>query len=506
MNQTEYKDLVQKAQKEWVDLWEMTRELIHRWYEIEGYKDFQRSYNEGVTTNVVQQKQSAIQKAWELIKNMAWGALDSVTWLPKFVFKWVTEWAAAITEKLGNEKLAEKMRTASNTIADTNIGQDKSSIAYQATKGIADIAQTARLWGMLWSATGVTLPAGWSIYKQAVVGAIWGARDAYIYDLVANSELATSGEVKLSAIVGWALPIVWKIISAGGSKLYQSAFRGVKKSLDEESIAKYWYRAGKLIEDESLSSYTIGGLKKETGTNLQNTRKLLLDKADNTKPVPISELKLSMKSDIAKRLTDWLPDSANKEAIISNVGEIVDFYIWDWVSLQGKEAVSLIKNMNSQIPDSLFKKSANVLDPNKTSTVIRQMKDGLQKYLEKEDKYITKLYWDYSRGKLIEEVLDNIEVKKALWREIIWAVAWGSLYGRQDIKEGNIGEWLAKAFVWAIIGWAVLRVTGNPDVLARWGKLLKQWGQNIEKGRKLLQPILSQDNSNDQGYNPSNQQ
>lgn len=31
--------------------------------------------------------------------------------------------------------------------------------------------------------------------------------------------------------------------------------------------------------------------------------------------------------------------------------------------------------MNSQIPDSLFKKSANVLDPSKTSTVMRQMKD-----------------------------------------------------------------------------------------------------------------------------------
>lgn len=74
----------------------------------------------------------------------------------------------------------------------------------------------------------------------------------------------------------------------------------------------------------------------------------------------------------------------------------------------------MIKQINSQIPDSLFKKSAGVLNPTQASTVIRNMKDGLKVFLEKQDKTINALYGDYSRNKLIEEVIDNIEVKKAL--------------------------------------------------------------------------------------------
>lgn len=500
MSRLEYSELVKNAQKEGVNIWEMTKELVEkRGYEIEGFKEFKRGLVESKVQDDIKIKQESSKTVAWWMKNAVGWALDSVTGLPKLVFKGLTSGIANITEELWADKLANKMRSASQEIAETDIWQDKDSLLYKGTKLVGDIAQTARLWGMLWQTTWVTLPAWGGLVKQVALWAIWGVRDAYIYDMVANSEIASGKEVKMSAIVGWALPIVGKIISWLGSKLYQSAFRGVKKSLDEESVARYWYRAWKLIEDESLNSYTISWLKKETGENLKNTWEVLFDSAKKTKPVSIDTLKKSLKTDITKKLTEWLPASANKDAITSNVDEIVDFYIGDWVSLQWQEAVSLIKNMNSQIPDSLFKKSANVLDPSKTSTVMRQMKDWLQKFLNKQDETITALYWDYSRNKLIEEVLENIEVKKALWREIIGAVAWGSLYGREDLKEWNIGAWIAKALVWAIIGWAILRTSGNPDVLSAGGKLLKQWGGNIWPGtQKYVQPILSEDDDTDE--------
>lgn len=506
MSRLEYGELVKNAQKEWVNVWEMTKELVEkRGYEIEGFKEFKRGLVESKVQDDIKVKQEWSKTVAWWMKNAVGWALDSVTGLPKLVFKWITGGIANITEELWADQLADKMRSATNQIAETDIWQNKDSLLYKGTKLVADVAQTARLWGILWQATWLTLPVWGGLVKQIASWAIWGVRDAYIYDMVANSEIASGKEVKMSAIVGWALPIVGKIISWLGSKLYQSAFRGVKKSLDEESVARYWYRAGKLIEDESLSSYTISWLKKETGENLKNTWDLLIDSAKNTKPIPINAVKTSLKADLTKKLTEWLPASANKDAITSNIDEIVDFYIGDWVSLHGVETVSLIKNMNSQIPDSLFKKSANVLDPAKTSTVIRQMKDGLQKFLEKQDKTITALYWDYSRNKLIEEVLENIEVKKALWREIIGAVAWGSLYGWEDLKEWNIGAWIAKAVIGALVGWAVLRFTWNPDMLSAGGKLLKQWGSNIWPGtQKYVQPILSEDNNSDEEQNTQN--
>lgn len=499
MGKDEYLRLLQEAREKWAKPWELTRILVEeKWYDIEWLKDLKRSNIESKVNDDISQKQASSKKASWWMKNAIGWALDSVTGLPKLVFKGVTRGIASIADNIGATETADKMREATDQIADTNIGQDKDSLVYKGTKLVGDIAQTARLWGVLWEATWVVLPTEWGVIKQAISWGIWGVRDAYIYDMVANSELPNKDEVKMSAIVGWSLPVIGKIISGLGSKLYQSAFRWVKKSLDEESVTRYWYRAWKLIEDESLGSYTISGLKKETWANLQNTWKLLVDKANDTKPVPITDLKSSLKSDLAKKLVEWLPESANKDAIISNIDEIVDFYVGDGASLQWKEAVSLIKNMNSQIPDSLFKKSANVLDPSRASTVIRQMKDGIQKFLEKQDEGITALYWDYSRNKLIEEVLENIEVKKALWREIIGAVAWGSLYGREDLKEGNIGAWISKAIIGALIGWAALRITGNPDKLITGGKLLKNAGNNIGQWtQKFLQPLVLENNNPD---------
>lgn len=96
MSRLEYSELVKNAQKEWVDVWEMTKELIEkRGYEIEWFKEFKRWLVESSVHDDMKIKQEWSKKVSWWMKNIAlWMVGGSVVWEAlKFVGKtlyWAT--------------------------------------------------------------------------------------------------------------------------------------------------------------------------------------------------------------------------------------------------------------------------------------------------------------------------------------------------------------------------------------------------------------------------------
>lgn len=467
---------------------DFAKALTKSWYTVDWYSKYIKSKAE---YNFKKKELDKKKSSW-LFKNIVGGALESAKWIPKigaeYVWLPIVKGIAKIAWK-DEEQVEDIEQSYREEVLDETFG-DNESIAFKGTKFLGDIAQTATVWSVaknaikgtaLWTKLAQSTKAlewTWKAGKLAskvIRWAIQWADEVAIYDAIANQEVATAKELWIWAWIGGALPLLWAVVNKLWKESYNAAFKQVKQSLSEESIERLSKKAGETVADEWLKWYSISSMKKEIGEQMSETYKTLQAQANKAQPIPVKELWTSLKGDIKNKLLSWLnKNTGNYKAISENIDDIVDFYVWTSWEMWWKEGVRLVKELNSIIPASASKKWEIVLNPQQSKTVIKSLKNSIQKYLDDEVGDIIKLYWDYSRKKLVQDILKNTEVKKMMWRSLIWATVWWVSWSTEAFARWDIWWGIKQAVVWALIWWLAVRAATSPTTLSNLWKVLTQ--------------------------------
>lgn len=446
-------------------------------------------------------KPTTLQSIWQWIKNVAWGI---VWWLPAlwptigwWILKWLWSIPVAPWMDLPKTPMQQSLIGAWETLQ-----QRGEQVRWMVERWMwanpeATGTQIGRMWVPIaasviwWWALGLTKAGAWAFQTVktglatrsiptvlkgiAWSSAVWWAETA-LYDVASKWE-PTLKNTLIWATVWWgvaALPVLQKLVSNVWWWIYNFAFKQAQQKYLNQSATQFWKRAWDLVWDEWLKARSLKDAGKEIKSKLWMTWDTLKNQASKAWDLDVATLNTSMKTDLKWKMLKWLqPNTEFYKSVSDNVDDLVDFYIWKKWKIAWDKVIDLVKELNTQLPSGAFKKSELALNKAKTTTLIKWFKSWLQKYLDDEVWDITKLYWDYSRQKLISDILNDVQVKKMLWRSLLWATVFWVWAWWNDIASGNIPEWLKKAVIWAIIWWLITKTSTDPAFLYKAWRLLR---------------------------------
>lgn len=309
----------------------------------------------------------------------------------------------------------------------------------------------------------------------AGASAVWWAETAMI-DVAGKWRIDPTNVAIWWAIWGGiaGLPVLKKLVSDVWWWVYNLAFKQAQQKYLNQAASNFWKNAWELVAKEWLDAWSLKWASKEIKNKLSTTREALQSQAAKAGNIDAWVLNTTLKTDLKSKMLKWIQEWTEfYKATSDNIDDLVDFYISKEWTLQGNKVIDLVKELNTQLPAWAFKKSELALSKAKTSTLIKWFKNWLQKYLDDEVGDIVKLYWDYSRQKLISDILNDVQVKKMLWRSLLWATVWWVWAGWSDIANGNIWSWLKKAVIWALFWWLITRTSTDPAFLYKVWRVLR---------------------------------
>lgn len=121
------------------------------------------------------------------------------------------------------------------------------------------------------------------------------------------------------------------------------------------------------------------------------------------------------------------------------------------------------------------------------------MKNSIQKYLDDEAGDILALYGDYSRKKLVDDIISNVELKKMLWRQLLGGTIGGATLSTDNFMQWDIGWWIEELIIWSIVGSVIAKQSSNPNTLLRLWKRLEKLSSLVSSSTPAVTSTVSSD-------------
>lgn len=159
------------------------------------------------------------EKALQQVKNAAWAAYDSVTWLPRFLSDnlakavWWTAKKLWADEDKVNELVQSYIDFWENEMSWKAIWADEDSWTYKVTKFVWDTAQVlAWEWLLKWTSKWAQLMAKLDkapVWQKMIAWWLEWVWETTLYDIIANQELPEWKELALWWAIWAAIPWLW---------------------------------------------------------------------------------------------------------------------------------------------------------------------------------------------------------------------------------------------------------------------------------------------------------
>lgn len=475
--------MLKDAQAQWVNPDEIVQWLLDKWYDIEepktGMQKVLQVWKDVVgwiawwlpalwTTVVWWAMKWLWTPVFEWYQKAQWEQIQPnilQRWWQELMNRWeqargiVEQWMWARPDATGTQIGRMAVPFLASAIASWPLGLTKAGIwAYDTVKaGLASRSIPTVLKGIAWSS------------------AVWWAEQA-VYDIASKWKVEPQN-VAIASAVWWGiagLPVLKKAVSDIWWWIYNLAFKQAQQKYLNQAANNFWQNAGTLVAKEWLDAWSLKWASREIKSKLSTTREALQSQASKAGDIDANVLNTTLKTDLKWKMLKWIQEWTEfYKATSDNIDDLVDFYIGKKWTLKWDKVIDLVKELNTQLPAWAFKKSELALSKAKTSTLIKWFKNWLQSYLDKEVWDITKLYWDYSRQKLISDILNDVQVKKMLWRSLLWATVWWVWAWWGDIANWDIWSWLKKAVIWALFWWLITRTSTDPAFLYKVWRLLR---------------------------------
>lgn len=441
------------------------------------------------------------QKQWYLwyMKEQAQKALAPAVWFAQWV-SWVWQtlvWKPIETatrrwlEKLTGRQSQWPMVTEWR-ITDILWSQKESFGAKaweEAGKFAWTLALTAWLWGMA---------AWWGIASRLWMWALKWATQTQISNLATEWKPAGIWETLLGAGIWAVTQWIGEIWWGAKKSLYTKAFSQTQKPLAEKWYELSWKTPWQLVLEQNISP-SIKKWLTQIKDKLGNTRKALEETADKAWNFQWSSVRYWLKQDMIEQLWfDKLPKNAKStKDLLKQVSKIVDDYVPVW-RISWSEVVQQIKNINKTLSSKLI--WMGIQDPTSSKWFSQALEKWLKTVLDKKIQAwwwqagkIQELYTEYSKWKLVQSILKDENLRKTLWRQLVWAWAWSILWGiswYEDIKEWNLIAWGLKILWWAVAGKQAMKLSKDPNFLMKlWtavDNIVNKWLPQIQKWATYL--------------------
>lgn len=195
------------------------------------------------------QQQEESESKWWFIRNVVWGAYDSVTWIWRLIAKYGSEWIWEIAKFLwaDEEKVNNMVQSYQDSLKNFSweaLWADTDSLTYKGSKLIWDLTQVAAWeWLARWAIKGSqALNALWkaisssSLPVRAWAAALEWAADTAAYSLVADNELPSVWETVAWAVWWAVIPLAWAWLRAGKKVLWEAASKYLETAAWKEII------------------------------------------------------------------------------------------------------------------------------------------------------------------------------------------------------------------------------------------------------------------------------
>ena len=181
------------------------------------------------------------QNLKEIWTDIVWAAYDSVTWLPRMIWKWAADVIGRTAKQLwADENKVNNLVDSYKNYVDENmswksIGADTDSITYNVAKWASDLIQVAAWewlakgiakWTQVWSKVFNYLEKAPTWQKMIAWWLEW-AWDMALYSMVSEWKLPSLWETWVWAWVWAVIPWAWAVLKAGW-KIVKSAAKDSK--------------------------------------------------------------------------------------------------------------------------------------------------------------------------------------------------------------------------------------------------------------------------------------
>lgn len=203
---------------------------------------------------------------------------------------------------------------------------------------------------------------------------------------------------------------VLDLLTSGiGSKLYKSAFNGTKT--EEKNLIKQFGSSVSDVAEKLGYTGTAEGITKQALEKEGSIWQSLVKEASTSKGITRQSF-VDVADKIASQFKN-LPESEFKSKVIQEVKDAVLQYApTEGKAITGDQIVSIIEQING----NLFGSGTTVLSPAKVTSLESQIKSEFKNLLPPG---VKEKYKDYALNKLIENVMRNEQVKRAVAGSLI---------------------------------------------------------------------------------------
>lgn len=285
-----------------------------------------------------------------------------------------------------------------------------------------------------------------------------------------------------------------------GAGIYEGAFKGTKTQ-EKNLITSF----NQTVADVATKLGYTGSAKDIMSQAQEANRGIwtnIVAAAQKGEPITKDQF-MGIANDLVKPFQK-LPDSQFKDEAIQSIKDVVSTYA-PKTTATGDQLVNTI----TQINKGLFGDGTRVvLSPKQVSSVTAQLKSGIKDLLPAE---VKPLYTKYANNKLIEQVMQNSEVKRLVGRTTVGAATGAIVAGGGEIAQGKLQSdpmgLLRDTIASALIGAAGARLTGNTAVATVGGKLLQKAAPTVDiLVKNIVSSFLSKAKSGKSAPTDSNSQ
>ena len=251
---------------------------------MDSLNDYLAWYNERFLYDTWLKEESTAHKIWQVATDIVGWAYDSVTWLPRFLWKWAANaigWVAKqfwADEQKTDELVQSYKDYLDNERSGKSIWADQESLTYSISKWVWDVTQVFA-WEWLIKAWVQSTVKGWQLLNYLKNAPTWQKMAAWwlewvwdmtLYSIVSESRLPTKEELALWWGIGTVIPWAWAVYKAA-KPIIKKWTQKVAAKLELSGMlnpAKLNAIKNQLVEEwaDLASAWLKGGTAEDVGT------------------------------------------------------------------------------------------------------------------------------------------------------------------------------------------------------------------------------------------------
>lgn len=251
---------------------------------MDSLNDYLAWYNERFLYDTWLKEESTAHKIWQTATDIIGWAYDSVTWLPRFLWKWAANaigWVAKqfwADEQKTDELVQSYKDYLDNEMSSKDIWADQESLTYSISKWVWDVTQVLA-WEWLIKAWVQSTVKWWQLLNSLKNAPTWQKMAAWwlewiwdmtLYSIISESRLPTKEELALWWWIGTVIPWAWAVYKAA-KPIIKKWTQKVAAKLELSGMlnpAKLNAIKNQLVEEwaDLASAWLKGGTAEDVGT------------------------------------------------------------------------------------------------------------------------------------------------------------------------------------------------------------------------------------------------